>query len=233
MPRPMKIIELDLEKVVIAAREKGKTLDEIRTRCNAVLATRAIDKDDPKTVSLAAVKRYLDHLGRASVAPAHQPQMAEANAEQAMNVLADFALLRGKLVRWVEEADQAGRRMQGVFYDPHAKQVISQERAYELMEQAEAERDGEPPDEDAMPEVVGVYVADWQARTTVASQLRETIKLAADLLGRIHDAEQVQLFQQVVMEAVEEADPVTAQRIRDSMRKRQSIRRAALLGVAA
>lgn len=72
---------------------------------------------------------------------------------------------------------------------------------------------------------------DWNSRVKVAKELREQIKLIADVMERIYNAEQIKLFQESVLEAVGEASPEVAQAIRDKLRERTEIRRAALLGV--
>ena len=72
---------------------------------------------------------------------------------------------------------------------------------------------------------------DWNARTKVARELREQIKLMGETMERIYNAEQVKLFQESVLEAVSEASPEVAQSIREKLRARTEIRRAALLGV--
>jgi hypothetical protein len=72
---------------------------------------------------------------------------------------------------------------------------------------------------------------DWNARTKVAKELREQIKLMADTLERIYNAEQVKLFQESVLEAIGEASPEVAQAVRDRLRERTEIRKAALLGI--
>ena len=71
----------------------------------------------------------------------------------------------------------------------------------------------------------------WTAMLRIIREAREQTKLYADLLERVYDIEQVQAFQEHVLAAVQEADPETAERIRESLRRRHDIRRAALLGV--
>lgn len=73
-------------------------------------------------------------------------------------------------------------------------------------------------------------VPDWQARTSVAREMRELLKVYADLMQRIHDAEQVRAFQESVVEAISEASPEVAAAVLSKLRGRQSIQRAALLG---
>jgi hypothetical protein len=55
-----------------------------------------------------------------------------------------------------------------------------------------------------------VLVVDWHARKVAASELRGLLKNYADLMGRIHDAEQVQAFQESVLDAIREASPEVA-----------------------
>lgn len=72
---------------------------------------------------------------------------------------------------------------------------------------------------------------DWNARTKVAKELREQLKLMGDTMERIYNAEQVKLFQESVLESISEVAPEVAQTIRDKLRQKTEIRRAALLGV--
>lgn len=72
---------------------------------------------------------------------------------------------------------------------------------------------------------------DWKARTGVAQQMINSTKLYADLLERIYAADQVRQFQESVLQAIEQADPATAVRVRDALRGKRSIRQAALLGL--
>lgn len=72
---------------------------------------------------------------------------------------------------------------------------------------------------------------DWNARTKVAKELREQIKLMGDTMERIYNAEQVRLFQEAVLDAIGEVSPEVAQAIREKLREKTEFRRAALLGV--
>lgn len=75
-----------------------------------------------------------------------------------------------------------------------------------------------------------VRTPDWAARTAVSRELRETAKTVVDLLERVHNAEQIELFQQSVVAAIRAADPDVARKVLEAMRDHHSIRRAALLG---
>jgi hypothetical protein len=72
---------------------------------------------------------------------------------------------------------------------------------------------------------------DWNARTKVAKELREQLKLMGDTMERIYNAEQVKLFQDSVLETISEVSPEVAQAIRNKLRSKTEIRKAALLGV--
>lgn len=72
---------------------------------------------------------------------------------------------------------------------------------------------------------------DWNSRVKVARELREQIKLIADVMERVYNAEQIKLFQESVLEVISEASPEVASAIRDKLKERTDIRRAALLGV--
>lgn len=70
----------------------------------------------------------------------------------------------------------------------------------------------------------------WGAILGVIRESREQTKLWVDVMDRVHNAEQVARFQAEVMSAIDEADPVTATRVRASLRRRHALRRAALAG---
>jgi hypothetical protein len=74
---------------------------------------------------------------------------------------------------------------------------------------------------------------DWRARLGVLKEMREHVKLYSELLERVYDMQNVAEFQGTVLAAIEEADPATAQRVREGLAKKHEVRRAALLGVAA
>jgi hypothetical protein len=78
---------------------------------------------------------------------------------------------------------------------------------------------------------VPVLVADWHARKVAASELRGLLKMFGDLMQRVHDAEQVQAFQEAMMESIREASPEVAAAVIANLRKRQTVRRAAILGI--
>ena len=72
---------------------------------------------------------------------------------------------------------------------------------------------------------------DWQVRLNTSREFRETLKFAADILERIYNAEQIQVFQATVLECVAAADPTVASEIRRRLGERQEMVRAQLLGV--
>jgi hypothetical protein len=154
-----------------------------------------------ETISQKAVERYFARRDRASIAPPHQPQNAEQNAALAINVGADLQQLATVVSGWFAEAEQARRTVL-----PDAT------------------------DENQSPEPIDLG-PDWQVRLSAAREFRETLKFAADVLERIYNAEQIQVFQAAVMKCVAAADPVVASEIRRRLSERQEMVRAHLLGV--
>lgn len=71
---------------------------------------------------------------------------------------------------------------------------------------------------------------DFQSRVMVARELRGQLTLYADMLEKVFNAEQIKLFQEAVLEAIAEADPEVARKVRDKLRERTEMRRAALFG---
>lgn len=196
MPRPSKIVQLDLEKHALKLREQGKTVRQIAE----ALTTRS-----GQSISHAAVERYLATLDRESVPPAHRPQVAEQNAALAINVGGDLQELATTLRRWFDEAQ-----------DARLFQIVPLEAT----------------DQDPNPEPLKIDIGpDWRVRLSTSREFRETLKFAADVLERIYNAEQIREFQLAVLEAVQEADPATARRIRDRMAQRSEVVKARLLGV--
>jgi hypothetical protein len=193
-----KIIALGLEDLVVDARGRGRSLSQIADECNAALAERVPLGTPASTVSKESVKRYLATLDRATVAPAHAPQAAEANALVSIEFGRRLTTLDKLLARWLTEADEAERTVQVGMGDTATFETIP----------------------------------DWQARTGIAREMRELLKVYADLMQRIHDAQQVAAFQQSVVEAIREASPEVAASVVAKLRERQSIQRAALLGAA-
>jgi hypothetical protein len=154
-----------------------------------------------ETVSKRTVDRYWTILDRASIAPAHQPQNAEQNAALAINVGVDLQQLATVARGWFAEAEEARRTVL-------------------------------PPitEENPHPEPIDLG-PDWQVRLSAAREFRETLKFAADVLERIYNAEQIQVFQATVLECVAAADPVVASEIRRRLAERQEMVRAQLLGI--
>jgi hypothetical protein len=103
VPRPLKIVALELEEQALAGRNAGKTLDELRDRLNALLKKRG----SREAVTVRAIERYWATLDRASVVPAHQPQLAERNADVGMKLGREIQQLHHKLHRWLDEAEDA------------------------------------------------------------------------------------------------------------------------------
>jgi hypothetical protein len=103
MPRPAKIVQLGLERQAIAARNAGMTGREARDRLNAILKRRG----EVKSVTDRAVERYWATLDGASIAPSHQPQLAERNADLAINIGGNLSELSECVRGWFEEAKEA------------------------------------------------------------------------------------------------------------------------------
>lgn len=82
MARPCKIVQLQLERECLRARNAGRTAIETADALNDTLRRR----ESKETVSRTAVERYWATLDEASVAPAHQPQVAQRNARTAGDV---------------------------------------------------------------------------------------------------------------------------------------------------
>jgi hypothetical protein len=201
MARPSKIVQQKLEDKALQGRNEGLSAQATADRLNAVLKRRGAGE----TVSERTVDRYWTILDRTTIAPAHQPQNAEQNAALAINVGGDLQRLAATLRAWFEEAQEA--------------------RVYQFL-YPEAEKD-EP-----APEPLRIDLGpDWKVRLDTSREFRETLKFAADVLERIYNAEQIQVFQATVMECVAAADPVVASEIRRRLGERQEIVRAQLLGV--
>lgn len=188
-----KVVKLGLEEVVLSSRERGRSLAQIAADCNAALRAQR-SKD---TVSKPAVERYLATLDKASVAPAHQPQLAERNARTAIDFAGDLHGLRDKVSGWLEEADTATRTVM----------VGYGESAYTEIE------------------------PHWDARTKVAREFRELLKLYADVMERVANAQHVQEFQRIIFDAIKDADAETANKILASLRKVREARQAGMLGL--
>jgi hypothetical protein len=229
-----KIIELGLEHVVIEARNEGKGLDQIVRACNDWL-----QREGPTTtsVSKSTVKRYLAQLAPGTVAAAHEPTVAAENARVAIEFAARLNGLDEKLGRWIEEADKAVTPMRGVLWDPYLQQPVETKHAQEnaaKMREDLGELAFLAPDAlakvDEWVSAVPVMVVDWHARKVASSELRGLLKMFGDLMQRVHDAEQVQAFQEAMMESIREASPEVAAAVIANLRKRQTVRRAAILG---
>lgn len=188
-----KIIALGLEDLVVQARGRGRSLQQITDELNAELAERG---DTTARVSKKSVERYLATLDQATVPAAHTPQAAEANAVVAIAFGQRLTRLDQLLAQWLDEAQEATKTVQVGYGDTATFDVVP----------------------------------DWQARTSVAKEMRELLKVYADLMGRIHDAQQVKAFQESVVEAIKEASPEVATAVLTKLRSRQSIQRAAMLG---
>jgi hypothetical protein len=103
VPRPSKIVQLKLEKQALALRNAGRTADEARDALNATLRRRK----SGETVTRKTLERYWALLDNASIVPAHQPQVAQRNADVSMNLGGDIQSLHDKLERWLDEAEEA------------------------------------------------------------------------------------------------------------------------------
>lgn len=215
MARQSKIVRYGLQEQAVALRAASMSAQQIAEQLNDELA----HQDIKDTVTSKAVERFFATLDRATIPEAHQPRVAEQNATLAFDVAKNLELLDGHLTRWIVEADKACQIVKGVVWDENAGEVVS-------------ERFTQSDDYDGGP-VVPVLVADWNARGTASRELREASKVVADLLQRVYDAQQVQAFQESIMEVLEEADPDVAHKVIAKLKEKQTIRRAALLGVAA
>ncbi len=211
MPRPLKIVQLGLEDVVRQARLDGKNIDDAVNDCNQTLLDRG---QDDTSVSSSAANRYWASLPAHVVPAAHEPQRAAENATLAISILPRLEMLDGLLQQWLTEAAAAGKPVWGVLWDPVANKPVNN-------------------DENAHVECVELYTADWHARGTMAREMREFLKVVADLMERVYDADQVAAFQQAVMDAIREADPNTALHVTQLLQERRTRRAAAILGQAA
>lgn len=217
MARQSKIVKHELEEFVLGERSRGRTAKQIAAAVNDELAHRDIaDQVDKQG---RAVERYLHTLDAHTVPVAHQPQVAEQNSAMIFDVAGRLGLLDGYLVQWIEQANHAVRPVQGVVFDLVAERMITSQDLHA--------------DDGDEPHTVQVYEIDWQARKAAAGELRQACVAIADLVGRIHDAEQVKTFQTTVAEVIAECDPATAKRLVEKLQTRQSIVRASLLGAVA
>lgn len=222
MGRQSKIQLHELEEFVLGERARGRTTKQIAAAVNDELAHRNIDDSVDKQGR--AVERYLQSLDEHTVPAAHQPQVAEQNAAMVFDIAGRLGLLDGYLVRWIEQADLGVRPVQGVVYDLIGERVVTAD--------ALGAQSSDDPEHEDKP-VVQVYEVDWQARRAAAGELRQACVAIADLVGRIHDAEQVRAFQASVSEAIAEASPEVAAAVLVKLKAKQSIVRASLLGAAA
>lgn len=198
--RRHKIIEHGLEKKALALRGKGHTNSEAAAELNRLIKARGSED----TITPRSLQRYYATLDEATLPVAHQPQVAEANAEVAINVGRDLERLSGQLREWFDEATAA--RLTTTI------------------------RRGKDDDGEDIYEPVDAG-PDWRVRLNTAREFRELLKLIADVLERINNAERIQIFQQTVMETVAEADPETARRIKARFEANAEIMRARLLGL--
>lgn len=223
MARQSKIVKYSLTTFVLDLRERGKTAKQIAAAVNDELAHLGVD--DSVDTAGRAIERHFATLDAASVAPAHQPLTAERNAGLAVDVAARLGLMDEHLVKWMHEADLAAKPIVGVVYDVLHQKIKTPD---DMGRDQAIDPDLADADEDHP--CVQVYEIDWQARTSTSRELRELVKTVADVLQRVHDAGQVQAFQQAVMEAIMEASPEVAAAVVAKMREKQSIVRAHLLG---
>lgn len=192
---------------MLEARRAGKTRREILLACEQAL----LDRDVDASVSDSALKRYLSQLGEMVVPAAHQPQVASENARLMVPLIERLNMLDQMLNKWIGDAANSGVEKYGIWWD------VAQQRAVGGVDEAL--------------EPVPIFVADWQARTGMSRELREFLKVIADLLESIYSAQAVADFQQVALEAIEEADPATAAKVVQAFNAKRSLRAAALLGV--
>jgi hypothetical protein len=178
--RPLKIIELRLEKQALKARADGLTVRQVADRLNATLQRRGV----ADTVSHTTVERYLAGLDKATVPVAHRPQAAVQNAQLVVDVAQrtrDALLKLDKLLPAAErEVTPAGRK-------------------------------------------------NWAAILGVLRESREHVRAYADLLERVHNAEQIAAFQQSVLDALQEASPETRARFDQLLARRQGVVAARLM----
>lgn len=230
MGRQSKVVRYELEDVILEARRRGRSVAQITQGCNDALAARGV-KD---TLTTRAVERYLATLDEATVPPAHAPAAAEANATIAIDYGKRLNRLDELLGKWLDEAEQAVQPMRGVLWNPYRQEPADPQDARD--DAAKFAENLEDLDPDIAAELrewvrpVTVLVPDWHARTAVSREMRGHLKEYADLMARIHDAQQVQAFQESVLEAIQEAAPEVAHRVVAKLQEKQTIQRAALLG---
>lgn len=71
---------------------------------------------------------------------------------------------------------------------------------------------------------------DYSARKAMMSEERRWMELFVDLMERLYNAQQVQQFQDSVMEVLRDADPKLAQEVAARMQAKVTTRAAAILG---
>lgn len=235
-----KIIELGLEHVVIAARNEGKGLDAIVRACNDWL-----QREGPAatSVSKSTVKRYLAALTPGTVAAAHEPTVAVENARVAIEFAERLGALDRTVRKWLDEADAAVTPMRGVLWDPYAQEPMPPKEAAEsrddLLTKMRDDVGGDLSEyfsadvlkvlrEHIAP--VTILVQDWHARKVAASELRGLLKVFADLMQRVHDAEEVRAFQEAFVETIRDVEPEVAAVMLAKLREKRSVRNAAILG---
>lgn len=125
----LKVVALDVEKQAVDARNKGRTAAEAKVQIDALLKRRG----STETITIRAIQRYWATLDEKTIAPAHEPQMAERNADLSVGVASDIQRLRERLLKWVEEAEEArnevfdGEEVRDVGPDWRARTQVSKE----------------------------------------------------------------------------------------------------------
>lgn len=191
MTKPLRIVHLGYEDLVLKMRQKGKTGAEILIALNAEQAKRIAkgEKVGAAKISKSALMRYIATLPAATAAVVHDPKGGGVILKQSINVMQRIA-------------------------DTVA-------RIDDLMPEALAELDP------------FTQHRNWAAITALMKESRQQSEFYANVLEKVYNAEQIKLFQESVLEAIQEASPEVARIVRDKMREKTSIRRAALLGAAA
>lgn len=98
-----KVMQLGLEETILDARRRGLEVSEITRACKDVLAARG----SGESITKRSIERYLQRLDKASVAPAHQPQIAQANAMVGIAFMQRVERLDELLGKWLDEAEDA------------------------------------------------------------------------------------------------------------------------------
>ena len=64
----------------------------------------------------------------------------------------------------------------------------------------------------------------------LTAEARKQVTMYANIMDKLYNMQRIAIFQQAVLDAIEEADPATAAKVRENLRRHHEIRRAAMLG---